>query len=124
MNFFEISIECPVVLNGIVDGFGDYHRFCLSLNLLFYFTVEMVHHHFRLFTEGKGMILYISSQLLLCLMGFKLRVLFHRFIELVIALVSGIVFQYIENKLLLDGLFHAVQVEWIKLAGFSCGIIR
>ncbi|MDT4842695.1 hypothetical protein FQZ97_766070 [compost metagenome] len=76
----------------------------------------MIYHDGSLHLNGLRRGLDKGLELLLSLGAVEQRIVLDGLGQFVVALVGGVVAQHIENKTLLDGLFHRIEVAGIELA--------
>ncbi len=85
-----------------------HHSLGLPLELLWPHDLlqEVADHDIRFDPDGFFMSFHIGPQLLLSLGAVKQRVISDRFLDLVVALVGGVIGQDVEDETLLDSLLH------------------
>ncbi len=76
----------------------------------------MIDHDLGFHLNGLGAGFHKGFQLLLRLGGIEQRVVLHRLLHFVVAFVSGVLLQHVEDEFFLDCLLHGIQVEGVELA--------
>ena len=114
-------IDGIVILNATGDAGRHNHRTCLPADFPFCndLLVEVVNHHSRFLGNGVAVAFHKASEFLLRPLFIEHRIVldgFHQFIETV---DGRIVFQHIQNKAFLDGLFHGIDMERSVLDGIT-----
>ena len=101
-----------VVVNRQLDAAGDYHSPGLAADQLpgQHLVVEVVHDDLGLLADGIFVPFYIAAQLALGLLTVELRIVLYGLHEPVVALYRRVAAQHIQDKALLDRLFHGVFV--------------
>ena len=118
IGLFQSSAYGKEVADGAFDIARHHHGLGFALQLLGlpYAGREVIDHDLGLHLNGPWAGFYKCFELLLGLGGIEQRVVLHRLLYLVVALVRGVLFQHVEDELLLDGLLHGIQVEGVELA--------
>ena len=118
IGLFQSSAYGKEVADGAFDISRHHHGlgFALQLFGLPDAGCEVIDHDLGLHINGLGAGFNKGFQLLLGLGGIEQRVVLHRLLHLVVALVRGVLLKHVEDELFLDGLLHGIQVEGVELA--------
>ena len=106
------------VADGALDVACHHHAACLTFQelRLHHMIHEVVHHQRGLGADGLLVGFHIGAELLLRFGALELRIVLNGLLHLVVALVGRVVGQHVQDKILLDGLLHGIQVMRIKAA--------
>ena len=102
-----------IVHDGTFNILRYHHRLGLTLQLVVaeYLGIKMCQHHLRLGFNGFGIALHIAAQQLLCAFIIIFRILLNALAQFIVAAISGIVGEHVQNEAFFNGLLHAVEVE-------------
>ena len=111
------TLQCIVIADGALNVLGHHHRFSFSFQFMVAIDlgIKVVQHHFSLSSYRLWFSFHQSTQESLCLCIVVLRILLYTLTQFIIALVSGVVCQHIQDKALFYRLLHAIQVIGIIL---------
>ncbi|OQC00633.1 MAG: hypothetical protein BWX80_03412 [Candidatus Hydrogenedentes bacterium ADurb.Bin101] len=114
--FRDILVKGQFILDGMQTAGSHHHRLCLAANLVHGELPEMLHYHLGLLGNVMGMQAHEPRQGLCRFTLVYLRVVFDGFDQPVVTLVGRIIPEHVQDKPLINGLAHAVQVERLRLA--------